>query len=50
MGKSVKGTRTEKNLPAALAGESQARNRHTYFAIKSQKTEADRFSDCPGSG
>ncbi|MFQ5909245.1 MAG: rubrerythrin [Thermoplasmata archaeon] len=29
---SVKGTRTEKNLLAAFAGESQARNRYTYFA------------------
>ena len=30
--KSVKGTKTEKNLLAAFAGESQARNRYTYFA------------------
>ncbi|MBU2548591.1 MAG: rubrerythrin family protein [Proteobacteria bacterium] len=34
---SVKGTRTEKNLLAAFAGESQARNRYTYFASKAQK-------------
>ena len=26
------GTRTEKNLEAAFAGESQARNKYTYFA------------------
>ena len=26
------GTRTEKNLMAAFAGESQARNKYTYFA------------------
>ncbi len=30
--KSLKGTKTEKNLLAAFAGESQARNRYTYFA------------------
>ena len=30
--KSVKGTRTEKNLLTAFAGESQARNRYTFFA------------------
>lgn len=30
--KSVKGTKTEKNLLASFAGESQARNRYTYFA------------------
>jgi rubrerythrin len=33
----VKGTRTEKNLLAAFAGESQARNRYTYFASKARK-------------
>jgi rubrerythrin len=32
MAKSLKGTKTEKNLLAAFAGESQARNRYTYFA------------------
>lgn len=32
MGKSVKGTRTEQNLLASFAGESQARMRYTYFA------------------
>ena len=30
--KSVKGTKTEKNLLTSFAGESQARNRYTYFA------------------
>jgi len=34
---SLKGTRTEKNLLAAFAGESQARNRYTYFASKARK-------------
>ena len=33
----LKGTRTEKNLLAAFAGESQARNRYTYFAGKAKK-------------
>src|SRR3989338_4386083 len=37
MDKSVKGTRTEKNLLAAFAGESQARNRYTYFASAAKK-------------
>ena len=35
--KSLKGTRTEKNLLTAFAGESQARNRYTYFASKAKK-------------
>ncbi|MBE7087822.1 MAG: rubrerythrin family protein [Clostridiales bacterium] len=32
-----KGTQTEKNLEAAFAGESQARNKYTYFASKAKK-------------
>ena len=32
-----KGTQTEKNLMAAFAGESQARNKYTYFASKAKK-------------
>jgi rubrerythrin len=32
-----KGTRTEKNLLTAFAGESQARNRYTYFASQAKK-------------
>ncbi len=35
--KSVKGTQTEKNILTAFAGESQARNRYTYFASKAKK-------------
>jgi len=35
--KSLKGTKTEKNLMAAFAGESQARNRYTYFASKARE-------------
>ncbi len=34
--KSIKGTKTEKNLLTAFAGESQARNRYTYFASKAR--------------
>jgi len=34
--KSVKGTKTETNLMAAFAGESQARNRYTYYASKAR--------------
>ncbi|SHF32041.1 Rubrerythrin [Desulfacinum infernum DSM 9756] len=33
----LKGTRTEKNLLTAFAGESQARNRYTYFASQAKK-------------
>ncbi len=35
--KSIKGTRTEQNLLTAFAGESQARNRYTYFASQARK-------------
>lgn len=35
--KSVKGTQTEKNILTAFAGESQARNRYTYFAAQAKK-------------
>lgn len=35
--KELKGTRTEANLLAAFAGESQARNKYTYFASKAKK-------------
>ena len=33
----LKGTKTEKNLLAAFAGESQARNKYTYYASKAKK-------------
>jgi len=33
----IKGTKTEKNLLTAFAGESQARNRYTYFASQAKK-------------
>lgn len=35
----IKGTKTEKNLLAAFAGESQARNRYTYFASAAKKED-----------
>ena len=35
--KSLKGTQTEKNLLAAFAGESEARNKYTFFASKARK-------------
>ena len=35
--KSVSGTQTEKNLLTAFAGESQARNKYTYFASQAKK-------------
>jgi len=35
--KELKGTRTEQNLREAFAGESQARNKYTYFASKAKK-------------
>ncbi len=37
MTKSIKGTQTEKNLLISFAGESQARNRYTYFAGQAKK-------------
>ena len=45
MGKSIKGTRTEKNLLAAFAGESQARNRYTYFASAARKEGYEQIAD-----
>ena len=35
--KDIKGSRTEANLMAAFAGESQARNKYTYYASKAKK-------------
>ncbi|HET6487822.1 MAG TPA: ferritin family protein [Spirochaetia bacterium] len=37
MAQSIKGTRTEQNLMKAFAGESQARNRYTYFSSAARK-------------
>ncbi len=41
---SIKGTKTEKNLLAAFAGESQARNRYTYFASVAKKAGYEQIS------
>ena len=40
----VKGTQTERNLLAAFAGESQARNRYTYFASQAKKDGFDQIA------
>ncbi|MCX6565622.1 MAG: rubrerythrin family protein [Candidatus Aminicenantes bacterium] len=44
MPKSLKGTQTEKNLLASFAGESQARNRYTYFASAAKKEGYEQIS------
>ena len=44
MSKSLKGTQTEKNLLAAFAGESQARNRYTYFASAAKKEGLEQIA------
>jgi rubrerythrin len=41
----IKGTQTEKNLLTAFAGESQARNRYTYFASQAKKEGYIQISD-----
>ncbi|MDD2688945.1 MAG: ferritin family protein [Candidatus Omnitrophica bacterium] len=45
MAKSIKGTKTEKNLLAAFAGESQARNRYTYFASAARKEGFEQIAN-----
>jgi rubrerythrin len=45
MGKSIKGSKTEKNLLAAFAGESQARNRYTYFASAARKEGCEQIAN-----
>jgi rubrerythrin len=42
--KSLKGTKTEQNLLAAFAGESQARNRYTYYASIAKKEGYEQIS------
>ena len=41
----IKGTQTEKNLQTAFAGESQARNKYTYFASKARKEGYNQIAD-----
>ena len=45
MSKSIKGTHTEKNLLASFAGESQARNRYTYFASAARKAGYEQIAE-----
>ena len=45
MAKRVKGTQTEKNLLVSFAGESQARNRYTYFAGQARKDGFIQIAD-----
>ena len=41
----LKGSKTEKNLMEAFAGESQARNKYTYFASKARKEGYQQIAD-----
>jgi rubrerythrin len=45
VGKSIKGTQTEKNLLTAFAGESQARNRYSYFASAARKEGFEQIAN-----
>jgi rubrerythrin len=45
MAKAFKGSKTEKNLLAAFAGESQARNRYTYFASAARKEGYEQIAN-----
>lgn len=40
----LRGSKTEKNLWEAFAGESQARNKYTYFASKAKKEGYEQIS------
>lgn len=41
----LKGSKTEKNLATAFAGESQARNKYTYFASKAKKDGYEQIAE-----
>lgn len=43
--KDIKGSKTEKNLMDAFAGESQARNKYTYFASKAKKEGYEQIAN-----
>ncbi len=45
MANNLKGTRTEANLLAAFAGESQARNKYTYFASVAKKAGYEQIAE-----
>ena len=44
MANKYEGTQTEKNLQAAFAGESQARNKYTFYASKAKKEGFEQIS------
>jgi len=44
-GNGLKGTQTEKNLAAAFAGESQARNKYTYFASVAKREGYEQIAE-----
>ena len=44
MANKYSGTQTEKNLMAAFAGESEARNKYTYFASKAKKEVVEQIA------
>jgi len=44
MGRNIMGTRTEKNLLAAFAGESQARNRYTLFSARAREEGLEQIA------
>ena len=41
----LKGSRTEQNLIAAFAGESEARNKYTYYAAKAREDGYEQIAD-----
>ncbi len=43
--KELKGTKTEKNLMTAFAGESQARNKYTYYASQAKKEGYEQIAE-----
>ena len=43
--KELKGTKTEANLKAAYSGESEARNKYSYYASKAKKDGFEQISD-----
>lgn len=45
MSKDLKGTKTLQNLMAAFAGESQARNKYTYYASKAKKDGYEQMAE-----
>ena len=45
MANKYSGTQTEKNLMTAFAGESEARNKYTYFASKAKKEGFEQIAE-----